>query len=43
MMIQFATNPIVWANDDNRSIGADIPTAIHGDAPKRLGRKAGLI
>lgn len=26
-MIQFGTNPIAWANDDDRSIGADIPTA----------------
>lgn len=26
-MIQFGTNPIAWANDDDQSIGADIPTA----------------
>lgn len=26
-MIRFGTNPIAWANDDDRSIGADIPTA----------------
>ncbi|MDD7971898.1 myo-inosose-2 dehydratase [Roseinatronobacter alkalisoli] len=26
-MIQFGTNPIAWANDDDHSIGADIPTA----------------
>ena len=26
-MIQFGTNPIAWANDDDRTIGADIPTA----------------
>ena len=26
-MIHFGTNPIAWANDDDRSIGADIPTA----------------
>ena len=25
-MIQFGTNPIAWANDDDQSIGADIPT-----------------
>ncbi|MBL4916648.1 myo-inosose-2 dehydratase [Szabonella alba] len=25
-MIRFGTNPIAWANDDDRSIGADIPT-----------------
>ena len=42
-MIQFGTNPIAWANDDDRSIGADIPTAIQGDASKRLSREAGLI
>ncbi|MER5172926.1 myo-inosose-2 dehydratase [Thioclava sp. GXIMD2076] len=26
-MIKFGTNPIAWANDDDQSIGADIPTA----------------
>lgn len=26
-MILFGTNPIAWANDDDQSIGADIPTA----------------
>lgn len=26
-MIRFGTNPIAWANDDDRTIGADIPTA----------------
>lgn len=26
-MIQFGTNPIAWANDDDQSLGADIPTA----------------
>lgn len=26
-MIQFGTNPIAWANDDDQTIGADIPTA----------------
>jgi inosose dehydratase len=25
-MINFGTNPIAWANDDDQSIGADIPT-----------------
>lgn len=25
-MIQFGTNPIAWANDDDQNIGADIPT-----------------
>ncbi|MCT4333058.1 myo-inosose-2 dehydratase [Paracoccus sp. YLB-12] len=25
-MIQFGTNPIAWANDDDQTIGADIPT-----------------
>ncbi|PRY74499.1 inosose dehydratase [Yoonia maritima] len=25
-MIQFGTNPIAWANDDDQSLGADIPT-----------------
>ncbi|WP_347309630.1 myo-inosose-2 dehydratase [Defluviimonas sp. SAOS-178_SWC] len=26
-MIQFGTNPIAWANDDDQSLGADIPTS----------------
>ena len=26
-MIRFGTNPIAWANDDDTTIGADIPTA----------------
>lgn len=26
-MIQFGTNPIAWANDDDQTLGADIPTA----------------
>ncbi|WP_108260002.1 myo-inosose-2 dehydratase [Mangrovicoccus ximenensis] len=26
-MIRFGTNPIAWANDDDQSIGRDIPTA----------------
>ncbi|MGP9789151.1 myo-inosose-2 dehydratase [Roseinatronobacter sp. NSM] len=26
-MIRFGTNPIAWANDDDPSLGADIPTA----------------
>ena len=25
-MIQFGTNPIAWANDDDQTIGADIAT-----------------
>ena len=25
-MIRYGTNPIAWANDDDQSIGADIPT-----------------
>ncbi len=25
-MILYGTNPIAWANDDDQSIGADIPT-----------------
>ncbi|MCC0063511.1 MAG: myo-inosose-2 dehydratase [Defluviimonas sp.] len=33
-MIQFGTNPIAWANDDDHSIGADIPT-------ERILREAG--
>ena len=26
-MIRFGTNPIAWANDDDQTLGADIPTA----------------
>ncbi len=26
-MIQFGTNPIAWANDDDQTLGADIPTS----------------
>ena len=33
-MIQFGTNPIAWANDDDQTIGADIPT-------ERILREAG--
>ena len=37
-MIQFGTNPIAWANDDDRSIGADIPTArILDEAGRQIG------
>ena len=25
-MIRFGTNPIAWANDDDQSLGAHIPT-----------------
>ena len=25
-MIQFGTNPIAWANDDDQTLGADIST-----------------
>ena len=33
-MIRFGTNPIAWANDDDQTIGADIPT-------ERILREAG--
>lgn len=37
-MILFGTNPIAWANDDDRSIGADIPTArILDEAGRQIG------
>ena len=38
MMIQFGTNPIAWANDDDQTIGADIPTArILDEAGRQIG------
>lgn len=37
-MILFGTNPIAWANDDDRSIGANIPTArILDEAGRQIG------
>lgn len=37
-MILFGTNPIAWANDDDRSIGTDIPTArILDEAGRQIG------
>jgi inosose dehydratase len=37
-MIQFGTNPIAWANDDDQSIGADISTArILDEAGRQIG------
>ncbi|AWB48638.1 myo-inosose-2 dehydratase [Gemmobacter aquarius] len=37
-MILFGTNPIAWANDDDRSIGADIPTTrILDEAGRQIG------
>lgn len=37
-MIQFGTNPIAWANDDDPSIGADIPTnRILDEAGRQIG------
>lgn len=37
-MILFGTNPIAWANDDDRTIGADIPTArILDEAGRQIG------
>lgn len=37
-MIQFGTNPIAWANDDDRSIGADIATTrILDEAGRQIG------
>jgi inosose dehydratase len=37
-MIRYGTNPIAWANDDDRSIGADIPTArILDEAGRQIG------
>lgn len=38
MMIQFGTNPIAWANDDDQTIGADISTArILDEAGRQIG------
>ena len=37
-MILFGTNPIAWANDDDRTIGADIPTTrILDEAGRQIG------
>lgn len=37
-MILYGTNPIAWANDDDRSIGADIPTErILDEAGRQIG------
>lgn len=37
-MIRFGTNPIAWANDDDQSIGADIPTLrILDEAGRQIG------
>lgn len=37
-MILFGTNPIAWANDDDQSIGADIPTTrILDEAGRQIG------
>lgn len=37
-MILFGTNPIAWANDDDQSIGADIPTErILDEAGRQIG------
>lgn len=37
-MIRFGTNPIAWANDDDTSIGRDIPTArILDEAGRQIG------
>ena len=37
-MIRFGTNPIAWANDDDQSLGADIPTErILNEAGKIIG------
>ena len=37
-MIRFGTNPIAWANDDDQSIGADIPTErILDEAGRQIG------
>ncbi|MEJ2023027.1 MAG: myo-inosose-2 dehydratase [Maritimibacter sp.] len=37
-MILYGTNPIAWANDDDQSIGADIPTArILDEAGRQIG------
>lgn len=37
-MIQFGTNPIAWANDDDQTLGADIPTErILEEAGRQIG------
>ncbi|WP_434291079.1 myo-inosose-2 dehydratase [Celeribacter sp. SCSIO 80788] len=37
-MIQFGTNPIAWANDDDQSLGQDIPTTrILEEAGRQIG------
>ncbi|MBO0903601.1 myo-inosose-2 dehydratase [Jiella sonneratiae] len=37
-MIRFGTNPIAWANDDDQSLGADIPTGrILDEAGRQIG------
>lgn len=37
-MIKFGTNPIAWANDDDQSLGAEIPTArILDEAGRQIG------
>ena len=37
-MIRFGTNPIAWANDDDQTIGADIPAAcILDEAGRQIG------
>ena len=37
-MIRFGTNPIAWANDDDQSIGSDIPTErILDEAGRQIG------
>lgn len=37
-MIRFGTNPIAWANDDDQTIGADIPTTrILDEAGRQIG------
>ncbi len=37
-MIRFGTNPIAWANDDDQTIGADIPTErILDEAGRQIG------
>jgi inosose dehydratase len=37
-LIRFGTNPIAWANDDDQTLGADIPTArILDEAGRQIG------
>ena len=37
-MIRFGTNPIAWANDDDQSLGAHIPTdRILDEAGRQIG------